>query len=534
MFTQHSKYASGVGRWLGAVVGLIGLIALPAQAAGPYSWIQLVPGGKSAEGLYTARAVARVIVEQEALACADKVTIRLPNGAAELATTTRAKPKQGKFSGITVCEAVIPAAHTSGSAEVRVDGELSATLPLPDLSRGIPLEQIIDIGDTGCRNNEDQPDCDPKSDWPFPTLMDRVVDDYTGDGKSPPLVMHTGDFRLYQPTEEDIWKSGKGGWSPEFFEPAANLLPKAHWIFVRGNHESCRETGEAGPGWLYFFDYELKKRRFCDDLPGGKHGTEAGFLEPFAMDAVPAGDPDAGTIRLVFVDSAHRIRNKSVYSKKGKIKDEAGYATAMRFKEKYVDRLNKIAPLLKDDLPVWIVTHMPLFVVTKEYSDKKYELPLPRDALFDSKLVKGDPAPIAKIPVVLSGHLHRAQLVDPRVKETTVAEVKRPLEYVIGISGVNMSGKESDLQWSKVDASWTRLPKSAKKRWRVINEKWHIQRRKEFGFLEARVTPQSVGGYQAKFHVVFYDIANDEWLTDSFVDCVIDGASPYQLNCPER
>jgi len=524
----------GLSWWILSAVGLLGLTPSLAAAAGPYSWIQLVPAGKNAAGLYAARAVARVVVEQDNLPCAEKVTIALQDGTVKLVTTTRARPKQGNFAGITVCEAVIPERHTkrASSAEVLLDGGVAATLPVPDLSRGIPLTNIIDIGDTGCRNDDDQPDCDPKKDWPFPALMDGVVANYTGDGKPVPLVVHTGDYRLYEPSKKDIWQTGKGGWKREFFQPAAGLLPKAHWVFVRGNHESCHEENEAGPGWFYFFDFDIGKRRFCTDLPANENGGEAGFLEPFALDATPAGDSSASTIRLVFLDSAHRIRNKDVFNKDGKVAEVDGYDLAVRFKNNYANRLNQINPFLVDDVPVWIVTHMPLFVVTKEHTDEKYELPLPRDALFDSVLVVGDPAPIEKIPVVLSGHLHRAQLVDPRVSKPAVQDVRRPLEYVIGITGVNLSGKDWDPGWEKVDASWVRLPGSNKKKWQVISEDWRVQRKKEFGFLTAQVTPREPSGYQAKFHVVFYDI-KDGWLSDSFVDCTISSDNPFQLVCPK-
>ncbi|MEN8129593.1 MAG: hypothetical protein ABFS45_05235 [Pseudomonadota bacterium] len=204
------------------------------------------------------------------------------------------------------------------------------------------------------------------------------------------------------------------------------------------------------------------------------------------------------------------------------------------FKNHYTNRPNQVNPFLADHIPVWIVTHMPLFVVTKEYTEKTYEIPLPRDALFDSVLVVGEPAPIEKIPVVLSGHSHRAQLVNPQVSNPAVQDVRRPLEYVIGISGVNLSGSNPDSEWAKVNASWVRLPSSNKNKWQVISEKWHLQRKKKFGFLSVQVTSPEPGGYQAKFHVTFYDI-KEGWLSDDgFVDCTISSDNPFQLVCPDN
>ena len=43
----------------------------------------------------------------------------------------------------------------------------------------------------------------------------------------------------------DAW----GYWRDDFFTAASALLPKAPWVFSRGNHELC---SRAGPGWFYF------------------------------------------------------------------------------------------------------------------------------------------------------------------------------------------------------------------------------------------------------------------------------------------
>lgn len=523
--------------FVGAAFALLVLAPWVVAADGTYSWVQLVSSGKNAEGLYEAKAVARVIVEQEGLSCEDEVVIALQDGT-ELALSTREKPKSGVFFGITVCQIVIPREHSKEATMARIllDGAEVAALPIPNLSHGVPVSTIINFGDTGCRINHKQPDCDPNKDWPFPTLIERAVSTYTGNGKPVPLVLHTGDYRYahYNRAGLDMWEHehAKGGWNPEFFKPAKDLLSRAHWIFLRGNHESCHETSEAGPGWLYFFDFNIDQRRFCTDLPGNLNNDEAGYLESFALDLLPAGASTKEVVRLVSLDSVHRIHNKQVFDGKGKVKKPYEYEAAVKYKNIYTDRFNQIAPFLADDVPVWITTHMPLFVVNRKYNESKYELPLPRDALFDSVLVVGDTPPIEKVPVVLSSHVHRAQLVDPTVSDPEVQDIRRPMEYIIGNSGVNLSGEFHHLTWAEVDATWVRLPSSKNDKRNVIEETWRIQQGKMFGFLTVSFAPQKPSGYEATFHVTFYDIKKG-WQDDSFVDCTINSSEPYKMVCPD-
>jgi Calcineurin-like phosphoesterase len=114
-------------------------------------------------------------------------------------------------------------------------------------------QRVAVFGDTGCRitNYVDQ-GCNDPAKWPFAQVAASVV------AKNPDLVLHVGDYYYREApcvrTSTDCVPSPYGDreetWRVEFFTPAAALLAKAPWVFVRGNHEDC---ARGGYGWTYYF-----------------------------------------------------------------------------------------------------------------------------------------------------------------------------------------------------------------------------------------------------------------------------------------
>ena len=117
-------------------------------------------------------------------------------------------------------------------------------------------QTIAVLGDTGCRvqPSYDQ-HCDKPAKWPFAQVANAAVARGAG------LIVHLGDFyyreaQCLTPPPNDSCTTpppfGDRGetWRAEFFGPAGGLLPKAPWLFVRGNHEDCMRGGK---GWAYYF-----------------------------------------------------------------------------------------------------------------------------------------------------------------------------------------------------------------------------------------------------------------------------------------
>lgn len=295
-----------------AMVGIVGFggPAMAKETKVAYSWVQLLPGGKRGN-LYQTMAVARLAIEKKKFDCEKDLALTLDGK--DLAADTRENPG-GSFKGITLCQVTLDSSQTqkAGTATVKVKGKTQKglELPIPDLSGGLSLETLVSIGDTGCRDNNSQPDCTNGKGWPFEKLANRIVADNTG---KTPVVLHTGDYRLSEPTSKDAWvrdkSKGWGGRKPEFFQPAAALLTQAYWLHMRGNHESCADDKETGEGWLFFFDFSATPQRMCDDIT---HKDEGGYLEPYALDAQPQGDAASMPIRLVFMDFVHRVREKQM------------------------------------------------------------------------------------------------------------------------------------------------------------------------------------------------------------------------------
>lgn len=218
---------------------VLGLCALCACASRPpqsppgrtieFAWTEIGPAGQT-----TVRAVTSGSCPS--LEADDRTLPMQPRG-----TPSAAFPR-------TVCEAFPP----GGVHSLKIDG---VSLPLwrSDVNR------ILFLGDTGCRIKKGKSgttilqDCNDPQKWPFARLAALAA------AWQPDLVIHVGDYHYREaecpPNEAkcagsiagDQW----GSWRQDFFVPAEPLLKNAPWIFVRGNHESCKR---AGNGWFRLLD----------------------------------------------------------------------------------------------------------------------------------------------------------------------------------------------------------------------------------------------------------------------------------------
>ena len=146
----------------------------------------------------------------------------------------------------------------------------------------------------------------------------------------------------------DVWTN----WRDDFFLPANDLLPKAPWIFARGNHELC---SRAGPGWFYFLDPG-------SNLPGAAHPQgscppQGSLANPDTdvMSHLHFGAPyavDLGTLRLLVLDSANACD---------------GYAPE-ETTQIYTTQYEQLAAAVTAETTTWYMSHRPLWGVAV-YSD---------------------------------------------------------------------------------------------------------------------------------------------------------------------
>ncbi|MCY4746758.1 metallophosphoesterase [Pelomonas sp. UHG3] len=198
---------------------------------------------------------------------------------------TQPERKPTSFT-LRACEAAWPV----GVASVQL-GQFTLRAPARELRR------IVVIGDTGCRlkaSDDAWQPCNDPGQWPFARIVARAV------ALKPDLVVHVGDYHYREspcPASQpgcaaSPWGYGDDAWQADFFRPARALLAAAPWVFVRGNHESCRR---AGQGWLRYLDAQTGAARAC--APAADGVDEGDFTAPFAV-------PLSSRSQLIVFDSA--------------------------------------------------------------------------------------------------------------------------------------------------------------------------------------------------------------------------------------
>lgn len=246
-----------------------------------FTWVQMGADGN---------AVARATVDGDCPPIridgnAHPMSLRAPAGTAPLRPSASAPDGKAAVFPQAVCEATLPA----DARDVRIGDQ---SLPLPKTAP----RRILVLGDSGCRMKRGAPfqDCNDPIAWPFASIAAMAA------RFSPDLVIHVGDYHYRENPcppgnagcSGSPWGYGWDAWQADFFAPAAPLLARAPWVFLRGNHEECRR---AGQGWFRFLDpHPYQSARSCDDPA---RDADADHSEPYALAL------DATTQMIVF-DSA--------------------------------------------------------------------------------------------------------------------------------------------------------------------------------------------------------------------------------------
>ncbi|NGZ28112.1 MAG: hypothetical protein G8345_14630 [Magnetococcales bacterium] len=467
------------------------LLASQAQAGDPlFRWVQLVANAKQ-DG--TPDVMIKAIMDAEDSCPSVYVNNK---SVVTLAPTPRSKP--AGFDKIQLCEARIVNGDplVSQFATAALDDQGKHTLPLPDLRQGVPVNQLIAFGCTGCRQKKDEQTKCNDNDWPFADVLKDAVDK-AGSASMPAVVAHLGDLRYAgQKKEADSWTytmNNTLGWQEEFFKPAQDLLKSNWWIVMRGNHEACltdpfkQTTNESwqdrGAAWLYFFDDQKNSCQNNLDNLGD-------VLPSYALNAtVYTSDkqPTQTNSRLVVMDMVRtgdeRDRDKVVS------------------KNLYASQFDTIAgTYAKGDRPLWLLTHIPMVSLKGDI----FEDTVVMDAVMASQMN----AKLDQSPLTVAAHVHEFQLINAMAGNPTA---KRPLQYIAGNGGVSLSGKKKNQDaCMQPTVTWTPIGGTAE-----VSENWYGRHRGGFGYFRASFNQDG----SAKLEPRFYDISGKDWSEHKGVNC---------------
>jgi hypothetical protein len=291
---------------------------------------------------------------------------------------------------------IITTESSCSSKNMQITNASNANFPITICQKTLPVDpafsarRIVIIGDTGCRLKKgvNPQDCDNPKKWPFSTIAESAA------AWKPDLVIHVGDY-LYREVpcpagdkqcagspHGDNWAT----WQADFFKPARPLLSAAPWIFVRGNHETCKRAGE---GWTRLLDpFNFKH---CHDYS-------------------PVYSVDIGNTRLFIIDSANA-------------NDYLAPTDQTSWYENYLQEVNQSKAKYN-----WIITHKPFWFV---YSEDELHQAVQSHFLNTLQTAWLNVLP-SNISLLLSGHVHRFQVLNLSDKE------KYPPQLIAGNGGTRL------------------------------------------------------------------------------------------------
>lgn len=382
---------------------------------------------------------ARILIDP-GFACPE-----VQGGDAPIAMTTR-----DNLHGfpVIVCEAVI------GFDETLAIELQDRSLALPKVQRD-PAHVVV-FGDTGCKtysasSNTGCPRGAPAQ--PFASLASA-----SAEGPAPDVILHMGDYNYrgtgskvlftaendghatqvpqwtydagdgtsadehcVQGEDTTFWSQSSASsnqpdtweaWRDDFFRPAAELLPKAPWVFARGNHELC---SRAGPGWFYFLDPHSNLTG--DQLVCPDPAPEAGVLpnvvlsQPYAV--------ELGSLTLLVLDSANAC----------------DAFTNAAFTARYAEQMKALGELAPASGTAWMISHRPIWGLTSYSSTQSTACTSMRrwgciNQTLQAALRDGLGGSFpSTVELLLAGHMHRFQSV-------TFPGTERPPMVVVGTGGV--------------------------------------------------------------------------------------------------
>lgn len=360
--------------------------------------------------------LARVVLDGEGQVCPEITSVT--------SMQVRVNPDQANFP-VTVCEGLY-----SSTTPVLVPG---SSVSLPAIK--VAPKQVVVFGDSGYEHKQLE-----EGIWVFPELANQAAK------ASPDVVLHMGDYN-YSGTPGTITVNGQsvqvydagdnttqgmckipGGyhgqnshgsatpdswaaWKSNFFEAAQGLLSAAPFVFLRGNHELC---SRAGPGWFYLLDSNsplLGKYAQQLNCPAAENPTPMVMTPPFQV--------SAGQLSLLVLDSANACDSGRL-----NVNDYVNQFALM-------NRLHHNVPKAKQ---TWLLSHRPLWGV-----DGLAEVGAcgngNNDYCYTTQTLQAanEKTGLSDIfDLVLSGHMHRFQLVD-------FSSFSHPDQFVIGNSGVKLA-----------------------------------------------------------------------------------------------
>ena len=388
-----------------------------------YAYSMLAPGQNGRTIIY-----ARILLDAQNQVCP------ILNGSDGSTLTTRLRPMYPDavtsiaIFPVTVCEAVM--------AEGVAYSTANNTLTINAATFAASAVQVY--GDSGCKKAVDgSAGCTGGVPSPHFQALANL-----GANQSPNLILHMGDYN-YRGTAIVITESkyaydaGDGGyggatcglqepyysqnaknspspdnwpsWKADFFDSAQNLLPKAPWVFVRGNHELC---SRAGPGWFYFMGPG-------SSLPG------AGQAQTQCPDQGDLDSPPATAVKHITMIPPYMLAlgviDVWVMDTSNACDDLATNALTVQYQAQY----EQLANTVKNT--TWVVSHRPIWGVPG--GDFPILNKMLQTALAKSKEGKLPSA----VQLSLAGHMHTFQSLSVLQGST------RPPQVVIGNSGVKLA-----------------------------------------------------------------------------------------------
>lgn len=254
------------------------------------------------------------------------------------------------------------------------------------------------IGDTGCKNSGQKgQDCDNA--WPLAQIAATMATATP----QPELFIHMGDY-VYRNNSRDTWAN----WEQEFFAPLKDLLAKAPWLFLRGNHEACKS---ANAGYRRFLDPWPYKEE-CEDVSGAYRLEALGGTQFLVVDSSDAQDlkrsAEAPDRRARYKKTASKLRTQ--FQEYGEWIHDRG---------------------LKDSS--WVLTHRPAWACAPYSSKDSTETACSAGGylLREKVLQQLRGEVLSNMNYFVFGHVHHFSM-------TSFAD-KAPLQIVVGNGGAKLN-----------------------------------------------------------------------------------------------
>lgn len=369
-----------------------------------YAWVQIGPGGQAS---------ARAIMGSSA------TCPRLVLSATDCPIMAVRAGRENLFN-VTSCEAFIPeGAQNAAIVYKPAQGPDQKWVLPPHKLDPETTASVAFIGDTGCHNKLEGlsdylnlQDCNSPESWPFATVAKSIA------AQKPSLVIHVGDYAYREVSgSHDRWEV----WEEDVFKPMASLMAVSPVLFVRGNHEQCKEWHR---GWFHFLDPAPYSETACKPVEG-----QTTFVYPGQI-----GDPytvDWGEFKFLVMDS-------SVAS------DTSLSPEVISVLRTQMGSLNDQANA-RDWKDAWLLTHRVTWgcspVLGVRCPVAGLSLRKAWDGFKQDRLAKGSALAIQKF---VAGHIHLFGMTD--FQDTD------PLQMIVGNSGATLNGRSI---WDISDGSRT-------------------------------------------------------------------------------